>query len=241
MQSLLTSLIQFSFFASSHLVAKTYAFVGPAPTLLSARRLSFSFQEKTEQSLFSALTRIPEEESQEPVPFVDSEGSSFIECYADSLAELDGIRYTIGIPCDHSVALCYFNNKDELVPVELEEKLMDDVFPIVESIVSDEFGEELILQRTPQTLTLVGELDDEEEDFDNDDEGDGEDEEVEELLSFEHEGKEYKLVRLLDPVLLVGKDDEENDNRKILLTPQESMKVMPRLEEMFSDNVDEDE
>lgn len=101
---------------------------------------------------------------------------------------------------------------------------MDDIFPICESIVQEEFGEELVLQRTPQTLTLVGELetdedDDEYDDEDednltdesnlddgNEDEDDNDEEDVELLLSFEHRGKEFNLVRLLDPTLLVGKN-----------------------------------
>lgn len=94
---------------------------------------------------------------------------------------------------------------------------------------------------TPQTLTLVGELDEEEE-FEEDDslsvedDDDEEDEEeVEVLLSFEYNGKEFSLVRLLDPILLVGKVDPSAPDNRILLTPEESDAVMPALEEMFLD------
>ncbi len=97
-----------------------------------------------------------------------------------------------------------------------------------------------MLQRTPQTLTLVGELeDDDEEEFEEDDDLSAEDddaddeEEVEVLLQFEHRGREYNLVRLLDPILLVGKVDENAPENRILLTPEESDAVMPILEEMF--------
>jgi hypothetical protein len=38
---------------------------------------------------------------------------------------------------------------------------------------------------------------------------------------------------LLDPVLLVGKEDPENPERRILLSLEESEKVMPVLEGMF--------
>mmetsp|Transcript_16617 Transcript_16617/g.19154 ORF Transcript_16617/g.19154 Transcript_16617/m.19154 type:complete len:242 (+) Transcript_16617:92-817(+) len=239
---MLSSRIQLSLIFSSSIV-NTFSFLVPSSSSLlfsSSRKIDYNF-DRYQQSLFSTFTRIALEESKEPIPFVDVEGSSFIECYVDSLAEIDGIRYTIGVPCDHSVALCCFNDRDELVPVGIDDKLMDDVFPIAESIVIDEFGEELALQRTPQTLTLLGELDDEEEgDFDdNDIEGREENEEVEELLSFEHQDKEFKLVRLLDPVLLVGKDDGENDNRRLLLTQKESIKVMPKLEKMFLEHIDD--
>jgi hypothetical protein len=172
---------------------------------------------------------------------MDLESNSFIECYVDAVAEVDGVEYTIGVPCDHAVALCYFDEDNQLVPVELEDELMDDVFPIAESIVAEEFGEELVLQRTPQTLTLVGELDqddEDQEDDDDDDDNDEDEEEVEVLLSFEHRDMEFNLVRLLDPVLLVGK--EIVAGQRVPLSPDESEKVMPELEKMFLDFHDEE-
>lgn len=189
------------------------------------------------------LEMIPNEQEGVPMPFVDTAQNTFIECYADSVTTLDGVKYTIGCPCDYAVALTYFDEDEQLIPVELDDEMMDDVFSVAESIVDEEFGEELSLQRTPQTLTLVGELeeddeDDDDEDDDDDDLEDGE-EEVEVLLSFEHRGKEFNLVRLLDPVLLVGKDDPENPERMLLLTPEESEKVMPTLESMFLEFADE--
>ena len=129
-------------------------------------------------------------------------------------------------------------------------------------IVDEEFGEELSLERTPQTLTLIGDLEDEDDDEEEDDDdydslSDDDEEDVEILLTFEHEGREYNLVRLLDPVLLVGRTMEEEEEKVveevngkskgkekkskskeqqqkcILLTPQESDKIMPILEQMF--------
>lgn len=119
--------------------------------------------------LFAGLERIPDEESSIPIPFLECNGSNFIECFADSKTIIDGIEYTIGVPCDNAVSLCYFDKEGNLLPVELDDEMMDDVFPIAESVVADEFGEELVLERTPQTLTLVGEL--EEIDDDEEDEG----------------------------------------------------------------------
>lgn len=181
------------------------------------------------------LQSISEEQQGVPIPFVDIDGQNFIECYADSFTTIDGTEYTIGVPCDYAVALCYFDEAEQLIPVELDDEMMDDVFPIAEGIVDEEFGEELSLHRTPQTLTLVGELEDEEEEEEDDDDDDMEEgeEEVEVLLSFEHRGKEFNLVRLLDPVLLVGKADPDNEQRRILLALEESEQVMPILENMF--------
>jgi hypothetical protein len=189
------------------------------------------------------LKSVPPDMEGVPIPFLDRAGNSFIECYADSLAVVNGVEYTIGVPCDYSVALCYFDENQELIPVELDDALMDDIFPLAESIVAEEFGEELVLQRTPQTLTLVGELEeDDEEDFEEDDdidEDEEDEEEVEVLLSFEYKDKEFNLVRLLDPILLVGKVDPEATDNRILLTPGESDDVMPVLEEMFLTSIDD--
>lgn len=206
------------------------------------------FQPKVVGPIFSGsddkviLNRVADDEEGVPIPFLDTSGTSFIECYADSVATIDGVDYTIGIPCDYCVALCYFEG-DNLIPVELDDKLMDDIFPVAENIVSEEFDEELSLQRTPQTLTLVGELDDDIDDDDDDDYEDDEeyngDEEVEVLLTFEHRDTEFYLVRLLDPVLLVGKGDSERPDIRVLLSPEESDRVMPILEDGFLKHHDE--
>ena len=130
-------------------------------------------------------------------------------------------------------------DNDELQPIELDDEMMDDVFSVAQSIVDDEFGEELVLERTPQTLTLIGELEEDDDDdrYQDDEDDDGglldEEEEVEILLSFEFEGMEVNLVKLLDPVLLVGKADPESELRRILLTEEESDEVLPALEELF--------
>lgn len=108
--------------------------------------------------------------------------------------------------------------------------------------MEEEFGDELSLERTPQTLTLVGELEEGEDDDEEDDEDDlmDDEEDVEILLSFEHDGTEYCLVRLLNPVLLVGKAISPDDNRVRLLAPDEADEVMPIIEEMFL-NASEDD
>jgi hypothetical protein len=218
------------------LAVATNSFGPQVPSLAPSRQTTSPRFAATGEDI--ALNRIEDEEEGVPIPFLDMGGNSFIECYADSVAAVDGTDYTIGVPCDYCVALCYFENKN-LVPVELNDKLMDDIFPVAENIVGEEFGEELALQRTPQTLTLVGELDDDFDDEDMEDEEDLDDEnydgeeEVEVLLTFEHRKTEFHLVRLLDPVLLVGKTDPERPDLRILLTPEESNNIMPVLEDTF--------
>ena len=97
------------------------------------------------------------EDDDQVIAFMDPSMTRGIDCYVDSYATVDGVEYTIGSPCDYAVALCYFEGEDEqLVPIELDDPLMDEIFPIAEGIIEEEFGEELVLLRTPQTLTLVG-------------------------------------------------------------------------------------
>mmetsp|Transcript_25550 Transcript_25550/g.55975 ORF Transcript_25550/g.55975 Transcript_25550/m.55975 type:complete len:250 (-) Transcript_25550:50-799(-) len=212
----------------------------PLPQAACASRQQHQ-RSATHSSLYAtkgdaSLKRVAEEDEGVPIPFLDRSENSFIECYADSIITVDGIEYTIGVPCDYCVALCYFEGEN-LLPVELNDDLMNDIFPIAENIVEEEFEEELTLQRTPQTLTLVGELEDDDEELEDDDDDDDDDgsdeEEVEVLMTFDHRGKEFNLVRLLDPVLLVGKPDPERADLRVLLTPKESEKIMPILEKTF--------
>lgn len=204
-----------------------------------ARKSMALMASKSEAPTFQ---KVADDDEGVAIPFLDREENSFIECYADSIITVDNVDYTIGVPCDYCVALCYFEGEN-LMPIELTDDLMEDIFPVAENIVSEEFEEELVLQRTPQTLTLVGELEEDDDDRDDEDDDDDEEfngeEEVEVLLSFEHRGKDYNLVRMLDPVLLVGKTDAERPDLRVLLTPDESEKIMPILEQTFMTYVDE--
>lgn len=213
-------------------------FVSTPSSAPSFCRTSVQLAASNKDAAAPELKRVPPDMEGVPIPFVDRDGNSFIECYADSVAFVDGQEFTIGVPCDYAIALCYFDENEQLIPVELDDDLMDDVFPLAESIVAEEFGEELVLQRTPQTLTLVGELEEEEvfeedDDLSIDDEEEEDEEEVEVLLSFESRGREFSLVRLLDPILLVGKVDTSIPDNRVLLSPEESSKVMPLLEDLF--------
>lgn len=120
--------------------------------------LTTTRQIPTQKPLFLAQEKFEKmaEDDDQVIAFMDVKGDKSIDCYVDSYATVDGVEYTIGSPCDYAVALCYFEGDDQLVPIELDDPLMDDIFPIAEGIIEDEFGEELVLLRTPQTLTLVG-------------------------------------------------------------------------------------
>ena len=135
------------------------AFVVPSPTSFCSRVSSNRISLLRRASSETTYIKVPDEDDT-VIPFVDPETNTFIDCYADSIVTLsDGITYTVGEPCDYAVALGYVDERQGgLVPLELDDPMMDDVFPVAELIIEEEFGEELSLQRTPQTLTLVGEL-----------------------------------------------------------------------------------
>ena len=154
--------------------AAAFAPVLTSPSLTSAAATPVGVRLPLHLALASGgtLTKVPEDDDA-VVPFVDAAAGTFVDCYADSVATLDGITYTIGTPCDYAVALGYYDSDGGLVPVDLTDPLMDDVFPVAELIIEEEFGEELSLQRTPQTLTLVGELEEEDEEEDEDGGGEG--------------------------------------------------------------------
>mmetsp|Transcript_16599 Transcript_16599/g.21603 ORF Transcript_16599/g.21603 Transcript_16599/m.21603 type:complete len:262 (-) Transcript_16599:263-1048(-) len=189
------------------------------------------------------VTRLDPDPREDPLAFIDLDGPGeprWIDVIGDYQIELRGAEYTVGVPCDYSVAICYFDSSDQLVPVDIDSEVMDNIFPICNDIIAEEFGNELVLARTPQTLTLVGELEeDAEEDseevydefLDANDLPDDDEEDVEMLLAFEVDGVEYNLVKLLDPVLLVAKKDEEN--RYLILDEEESAEILPVLEELF--------
>ena len=122
----------------------------------SASSASFKLCMASDPIVESKFEKMNEDDDQ-VIAFMDTSMTRGIDCYVDSYATVDGVEYTIGSPCDYAVAICYFEGEDEqLVPIELDDPLMDDIFPIAEGIIEDEFGEELVLLRTPQTLTLVG-------------------------------------------------------------------------------------
>ncbi|GMH56540.1 hypothetical protein TrRE_jg9028 [Triparma retinervis] len=166
-----------------------------------------------------------------------------IDCYVDAFVVISGRKYAVGSPCDYCVALCSYENEGQLVPVEEGDEVLDRLFPIAEKVIEEEFGEDLALVRTAQTLTLVGELDlDEEEDEEEGGEGvegaegdaayeQDDEEEVELLLAFDFEEREYNLVRMMDPVLLVGEVKE--GDKVVLLSDEESEHVLPIVEETF--------
>jgi len=59
---------------------------------------------------------------------------------------------------------------------------------------------------------------------------------AERLFAFEFEGRQYSLVRMLEPFILVGKEDPSGLARQILLTPEEAVRVTPKLNELCKED-----
>mmetsp|Transcript_22930 Transcript_22930/g.33842 ORF Transcript_22930/g.33842 Transcript_22930/m.33842 type:complete len:230 (+) Transcript_22930:127-816(+) len=171
-----------------------------------------------------------------PIAFLDPKDSeNVIMCYVDAVALIDNVEYSVGYPCNHPVDVAYADeeggHEDGLVPLESDDPLLDELFPMCKYMLEEEYPFDLTLCRTPATLTVEGDLGIEE---DADDEGDDEGAPVADvLLTLEHKGKEYKLVRPTDSLLLVGKEKEGNMEQRTLLDDKESDVVMPTLMEML--------
>ena len=115
-----------------------YTGAGTASTTITSTATHARQQTKIFQN---TIHKVPEDDDT-PIPFVDVKSNNYIECYADSIAVIDGVEYTVGNPCDTAVALCYFDLADDLIPIELDSPMMDEMFPITAGIVEDEFGED---------------------------------------------------------------------------------------------------
>jgi hypothetical protein len=185
---------------------------------------------------------VPPEFDNSLVAFVEtttvssSSGSDppLINCHVDFLCTVEGIEYTIGVPCNYPVRLYYFGDwVDKIgqprIYVELSDRAtMDELFPVARAAVVKSFGEKVDLERTPQTLQLVGELDcDDDDDF------------WDFVAVFQHRGKEYRVKHYVDeqPFFLVGKVPDKvegevamNSDVRVLLTPEELDQIMPVLE-----------
>jgi len=165
----------------------------------------------------------------EPIPFTESspttsKGEPIVECYVDAIATIDNTQYMVGHTCDHAIDIVFIDEEDELVPIEIEDDLMDDIFPMAAKAMKEEFPD-CTLRRTPASLTLEGDLGEEDEE---DDEAT-----AELLVTFEYDGTEYNVVRPFDLMLLVATTDENNPEQNILIDDEKAEEVMPTLMEML--------
>ena len=114
-----------------------------------------------------------------------------------------------------------------------------------ERMVEEEFDDGLALVRSTGVLTVVGQLDDDDEE-EGEDEGADQDEErwqedeeaVELLLSFEFEDREYNLVRLLEPVLMLGR--VEKDGVRLLSEDERGEDIIKKAESFMMEAIEKE-
>ena len=140
-------------------------------------------------------------------------------------------------PVDNAVDIAFIEEDEDgeegLVLIESDDELMDQLFPIAKKLVEQDEDAKLALYRTPATLTLAGNLGIDDDEDEEDEDGEDEEEAADLLLSFDFDGKEYNLVRPTDLMLLVGKEDADNKDGRVLINDEESETIMPTLMEML--------
>lgn len=216
------------------------------------------------------LAKLSQPEMNVRVPFVEpslDSTSKSIDCIMHYRVECDDENYIIATPYDHEVAIaCEEENKDIRI-IDPSSPQMKELFEISSSFLEEMFGTNLVLLNTPQTLTIMGDLDlvckniqdgkpiDEyiHKDFvnsfsdsdipldpqDDDIDEDESDNAAERLFAFEHKGYVYSLIRMLEPFIIVGKEDPTSlTPRHLLLTPEESKRGIPKITELFQEEID---
>ncbi|GMI17028.1 hypothetical protein TrLO_g15308 [Triparma laevis f. longispina] len=181
----------------------------------------------------SSLTKCPDDAS--PIPFLPSSPTSLltpIEIYPTCTITHSSRTFHIGTPCDNSISICRFSNEDDsLIPLEDSDPEFDNVVSVAGKVIEEEFGEDLQLVKTCGVLTLCGEIDwEEDEEQETEAAGQDDEEEVEMLLAFEYDNREYNVVRMVDPVMLVG---EESASGEVRLIGEDGGEVLEEIEKIF--------
>mmetsp|Transcript_1275 Transcript_1275/g.1639 ORF Transcript_1275/g.1639 Transcript_1275/m.1639 type:complete len:219 (-) Transcript_1275:8-664(-) len=173
-----------------------------------------------------------EDEAKIIYSFVDPKSQTSIDCYIDKIAEINEEQYLVGYPIDDCVSITIEDN-DELVPIPLNDPLIDSVFEDFQKSLKDE-NNNYELKRTPVTLTLAGLEDDSEMkyDFDDSDLDDDDVEEVELVSELELNNVTFRLLKYVVPIWIIAKKDGENLQ---LLDDDEDEKVSLEVEKMLDE------
>lgn len=121
---------------------------------------------------------------------------------------------------------------------------MDILFPLAVKTIEADFGGDLTLVRSATTLTLQGYIDDDEDDEeendgdegiskgedkisvvteggdddnDDDEEDEDEDDEDEELGSFEYKNREFCIIKVGMPLLIIGRQSEPSEEAPYII------------------------
>ena len=74
------------------------------------------------------------------------------------MAELDGVKYGIGIPYDHAAAVTIEQKDGTIVNLSPDDPEQEEMIQIMAGQLQEHVGEDLALKRTPRILTIKGPL-----------------------------------------------------------------------------------
>jgi len=140
--------------------------------------------------LVTKIEEVPEEEANELYVLEEPETGKVIECYLDSFAIINDVRYAIAFPKDWAVSIATENEDGILDPIDPSDEIMDDMFPWLADYLAKD---DIEIMHTPVTLTLMGEFMEDDEDDDEDDDEEWEDEEEEEIDWVKEDGEAAEL------------------------------------------------
>jgi hypothetical protein len=184
------------------------------------------------------------EQEEEIVTLTDEKGRS-LSCTIEYSIEIEEEDYVLLLPVDTPVEIFTWHDDeddddDAAVYVE-DEAEIDTIFDTAKVVLEEQ---NLKLQRTAVTLTVTGELpedEDEEELTDTDDNHNGESdyEELRLLARFYHEEQEYAVYTPLDPFFLLAR--MKSNGKAELLSDEERERIepfLPMLEDQLFDELE---
>lgn len=175
------------------------------------------------------------------VTLTDEVGRS-LTCNVEYSMNVEGQDYVLLLPVDSPVEIFTWHgdDSDEAAILVEDETEIDKIFDTARVVLQEQ---NLALQRTAVTLTVVGELPefpDEELVPDTESEEESDFEELLWLTSFYHEEQEYAIYTPLDPFFILARMSD--DGKPELLSPEEYQKLeplLPMLEDQFFDDLEE--
>jgi hypothetical protein len=162
----------------------------------------------------------------ETVTLKDDAGRT-LACTIEHAVDIEEQEYVLLLPVDAPVEIYAWQeagNDEEAILIE-DEAEIERLFPIAKAVLEEQ---NLTLKRTAVTLTVEGELPDEDEDDELlEQDGSDDQEELQFLASFYHEEQEFGVYAPLDPLFILAR--MTGDNQPQLLSPDELEKIEPLL------------
>lgn len=98
------------------------------------------------------------------IPFIDcssdsDEGANYIDVKLAFIAELDGVKYGIGIPFDSAAAITFEKKDGSVEYISPDDDKNEELMQIMAAQLKEHVGDDLGLRRTPRVLTISGPLD----------------------------------------------------------------------------------